>query len=248
MGRRDEIVNNNSILLRGGDILFNFKKKHRKVIVNNEEITEVKVSDEAINLKSEYINNILNTKKLPIVLLDPLWHTAKEHIKSVVIDQAEKELQELLKEQARLNTDYKEYTVVKQNFLKEILVLSGKVQEGNDDEALKELSKLHQSTLSANQKLEEIERRLEHIDEEISDKNKEIISEMIAVGYGYIELYKERSQILEAEIATLRAQMLQKTAQKKESEAFLKDIYNYLHSIVGREQIEIIDKALEEKR
>lgn len=229
-------------------MLFNFKKKQRKVIINNEEITEVKVNDENIDLKSDYIHNILKTKRLPIVLLDPLWHSAKAHIKSSVIDNAEKELQELLKEQARLNTDYKEYTVIKQNFLKEILVLSGKVQVGNDDEAFEELNKLHQSTLGANQKLEEIERRLDSIDDEINDKNKEIISEMIAVGYGYIETYKERSQVLEAEITALRLQMLQKTAQKKESEAFLKNIYNYLHSIVGREQIEVIDKALGEKK
>lgn len=229
-------------------MLFNFKKKQRKVIINNEEVTEVKVRDKNIDLKSDYINSILKAKKLPIVLLDPLWHSAKERIKSSVIDKVEKELQELLKEQARLNTDYKEYNVIKQNFLKEILVVSEKVQVGNDDEALEELNKLHLSTLGANQKIEEIEKRLDSIDDEINDKNKEIISEMIAVGYGYIETYKEKSQTLEAEITELRLKMLQKTAQKKESEAFLKDIYNYLHSIIGREQIEVIDRALGEKK
>lgn len=229
-------------------MLFNFKKKQRKVIINNDEITEVKIRDKNIDLKSEYINNILKTKKLPIVLLDPLWHSAKERIKSSVIDKAEKELQELLKEQARLNTDYKEYNVMKQNFLKEILVMSEKVQVGNDDEALEKLNKLHLSTLGVNQKIEEIEKRLEGIDDKINDKNKEIISEMIAVGYGYIEIYKEKSQTLESEIAELRLTMLKKTAQKKESEAFLKDIYNYLHNIIGREQVEVIDRALEEKK
>ena len=229
-------------------MLFNFKKRQRKVIINNEEVTEVKVQDENIDLKRDYINNILKTKKLPIVLLDPLWHSAKEHIKSSVIDKVEKELQELLKEQARLNTDYKEYTVIKQNFLKEILILSERVQVGNNDEALKELNKMHQSILVTNQKLEEIEKRLDSIEDEINDKNKVMISEMIAVGYGYIEMCKQKSRTLEDEIATLRMQMLQKTAQKKESEAFLKDIYNYIHSIVGREQIEVIDKALGEKK
>ncbi|MBU3803527.1 MAG: hypothetical protein H9872_02050 [Candidatus Cellulosilyticum pullistercoris] len=228
--------------------MFNFKKRQRKVIINNEEVTEVKVQDENIDLKRDYINNILKTKKLPIVLLDPLWHSAKEHIKSSVIDKVEKELQELLKEQARLNTDYKEYTVIKQNFLKEILILSERVQVGNNDEALKELNKMHQSILVTNQKLEEIEKRLDSIEDEINDKNKVMISEMIAVGYGYIEMCKQKSRTLEDEIATLRMQMLQKTAQKKESEAFLKDIYNYIHSIVGREQIEVIDKALGEKK
>lgn len=229
-------------------MLFNFKKKQRKVIINNEKVTEVKVRDKNIDLKSDYINSILKAKKLPIVLLDPLWHSAKERIKSSVIDKAEKELQEFLKEQARLNTDYKEYNVIKQNFLKEILVVSEKVQVGNDDEALEELNKLHLSTLGANQKIEEIEKRLDSIDDEINDKNKEIISEMIAVGYGYIETYKEKSQTLEVEITELRLKMLQKTAQKKESEAFLKDIYNYLHSIIGREQIEVIDRVLGEKK
>lgn len=35
---------------------------------------------------------------------------------------------EITKKQRRLNTDYKEYTVIKQNSLKEILALSGKVK------------------------------------------------------------------------------------------------------------------------
>ena len=157
----------------GGVRLFNFiKKKQRKVLINNEEVTDVKVRDEDIDLKKDYVNNIIKKKKVPIVLLDPLWHTAKEHIQSKKIDQVEKQLQELLKEQGKLNTDYKEYTAIKQDFLKKILVYSGKAQEGGDPTVLEELNKLHQSTLGANQKLEEIENRLEEIEEEIDSKNK----------------------------------------------------------------------------
>lgn len=226
--------------------MFKFIKKQRRSVINNEGVVE-KVDNEISQLKRNYIEEILKTKKLPVVLLDPSWHAAKQHIQSEIIDQAEKELQELLKEQGRLNTDYKEYTVIKQNFLKEILVLSNKAQEG-DDRALEELNKLHQSTLGANQKIEEIEGRLEVIDDEINSKNKEIISEMTAVGYGFIDTYKQKNEVLEAEITELRLQLLQKTQQKKESEAFLKDIYNYLHNIVGREQIEVIDKTLGEKK
>lgn len=217
-------------------------------MVNQEEVTHIKIKDKEIDLKRDYIHDILITKKFPIVLLDPLWHGAKERIKSSVIDKAEKELKELLKEQARLNTDHKEYQVMKQNFLKNILVTSEKVQVKGEDQAFAELDKLQLSVLGINKKIEEIETRLETIDDEIQDKNKEMISEMIAVGYGYIEVYKERSQKLEAEITQLRLTMLKKTAQKKESEAFLKDIYNYLHSIIGREQIEVIDRTLGEKK
>lgn len=235
-------------LFVGGGKLFNFLKKERKVIINNEEVTDIKVKNSNIDLKKEYIEDILRTKKVPIVLLDPLWHTAKEHIKSKVIDKEEKELQELLKEQGRLNTDYKEYTVIKQNFLKEILVVSGKIQDNSEPAHLEELDKLHQSTLSVNEKLEAIEKRLEAVDLEIEEKNKTLVSEMIAVGYSYIDNYKEQNEKLENEIAVLREELLKKTNKKKECDAFLKEIYNYLHSIVGREQIEIIDKSLGEKK
>ena len=71
---------------------------------------------------------------------------------------------------------------------------------------------------------------------------------MIAVGYSYIDNYKEQNEKLENEIAVLREELLKKTNKKKECDAFLKEIYNYLHSIVGREQIEIIDKSLGEKK
>lgn len=225
-------------------VLFGFIKKRRRVFVNNEEIRNIKVKNSNVEVKKEYVNDIIKNKKLPIVLLDPLWHSAKEHIQSKKIDHAERELQKLLKEQAKLNTDFKEYTVVKQNFLKDILVYSGKAQENGDPSVLEELDKLHQSTLGANEKLDGIERRLEEVEEEIDKKNKEIISEMIAVGYSYIENYKAQNDLLESEIAALREEMLRKTNMKKESDAFLKDIYHYLHSIIGREQIEVLDKAL----
>jgi len=224
--------------------LFGFIKKNRKVIINNEEVKASKKIDDSVNMKKDYIENILRTKKLPIVLLDPLWHTAKEHIQSSQINKDEKELQELLKEQARLNTDYKEYTAIKQNFLKQILAVSGKVQETGDQDAVDELNRLHQSTLGANNKLEEIEDRLNHMDEDIDDKNKAIISELVAIGYGYIENYKEEILTLDAEVEALRAEMLQKTNKKKEDIAKLKDIYNYLHSIIGREHIEVMDKFI----
>lgn len=223
-------------------------RKQRRVLVNNEEIKDVKVKNSNVEEKKEYVNDIIKNKKLPIVLLDPMWHSTKEHIQSKKIDQAEQELQKLLKEQAKLNTDFKEYTIIKQNFLKDILVYSGKAQENGDPSVLEELNKLHQSTLGANVKLEEIERRLDEIEEEIDKKNREIISEMIAVGYSYIENYKTQNEILESEIATLREEMLRKTNKKKECDAFLKDIYRYLHSIVGREQIEVLDKALGDKK
>nr|WP_302598783.1 hypothetical protein [uncultured Cellulosilyticum sp.] len=224
--------------------MFGFGKKNRKVVVQDDIADNVKLSDKQVEIKKSYINTVLENRKLPIVLLDPLWYTVKEQIKSKVIDEKEKLLQELLKEQARLNTDYKEYNKVKQNFLKQILALSGEVQGEDGDKKIEELNKLHQSTLEVNNRLENIETRLEEVDEQVQVTNKELIGEMVAVGYEYIDIHRQKEIKLESEIEALRAEMLKKTNEKKQSEKFLKDIYNYLHNIVGQQQIEIIDKTL----
>ena len=208
----------------------------------------MKVTNSNVNLKKEYVSDILKSRKLPIVLLDPLWHTMRDSIQSDIIKAQEKNLKELLKEQGRLNNDYKEYSTVKQNFLKEILNLSGEVQVDGNSESIEALNKLHQSTVGVNQKLEDIEKRISEVEVEIESANREIIEEMIAVGYEYIDVCKEKEIRLEREITQLREQMLLKTAEKKKCEKLLKDVYNYLHSIVGREQIEVIDRGLGDKK
>lgn len=228
--------------------MFDFMKKKRRIVLNEQPEEEVKVTNSNVNLKKEYVNDILKSRRLPIVLLDPLWHTMRDSIQSDIIKAQEKNLKELLKEQGRLNNDYKEYSTVKQNFLKEILNLSGEVQVDGNSESIEALNKLHQSTVGVNQKLEDIEKRISEVEVEIESANREIIEEMIAVGYEYIDVCKEKEIRLEREITQLREQMLLKTAEKKKCEKLLKDVYNYLHSIVGREQIEVIDRGLGDKK
>lgn len=228
--------------------MFDFMKKKRRIVLNEQPEEEVKITNSNVNLKKEYVSDILKSRKLPIVLLDPLWHTMRDSIQSDIIKAQEKNLKELLKEQGRLNNDYKEYSTVKQNFLKEILNLSGEVQVDGNSESIEALNKLHQSTVGVNQKLEDIEKRISEVEVEIESANREIIEEMIAVGYEYIDVCKEKEIRLEREITQLREQMLLKTAEKKKCEKLLKDVYNYLHSIVGREQIEVIDRGLGDKK
>ena len=228
--------------------MFNFKKKGRAVVLEEGPEQNIKLENEKINLKKQYLSDVLKDKKLPIVLLDPLWHVMRENIQSEIIKNKEKKLQELLKEQGKLNNDYREYGVVKQNFLKDILNLSGKVGTSVDEAVAEELSKLHQSTLGVNQKLEDIEVRLEQVEREIQDINRSIIEEMSAISYEYIDECKNRVIKLDKEIVELREEMLIKTNEKKSCDKVIKDVYNYLHSIIGREHIELIDKTLGEQK
>jgi len=132
--------------------------------------------------------------------------------------------------------------------LKQILTLSGELDIEGDNAKNEELTKLHGSTLGANQKLEAIEKRLDEVEIGIDEVNREIIEEIIAIGYEYVTLCKGNSERLEKEITELRELMISKTNQKKQNEQITKGIYNYMHSVVGQNQIEIIDKELWDKR
>ena len=231
-----------------GEALFDFFKKNRKIILDNNLSEEMTISNEEVEIKKTYIREILNKKKLPIVLLDPLWHSIREQIVSEMIKKNEVVLQELLKEQGKLTNDHKDYNTVKQNFLKQILALSGHLQGEGDAQKIEELNKLHESTLGANQKIEDIEKRLETVEYEIEAVNREIIEEIIAVGYQYVSICKSNSDQLEREINTLREKVMIKTNEKKKNEQILKSIYNYMHNVIGQNQIEVIDKELWDKK
>lgn len=219
-------------------------KAKRKIIINDKEIINAHVTDETIDLKKSYVSAIIKTEKLPIVILDPLWLKAREHIKSKIILKGEKELKELLKERSRLTNDLKEYTVVKQKFMEDILTISSKVQTEEDIKSLDTLDKLHESVLKTNDKIKGVEDRMGQLEIEIEKKNKDIISEMIAIGYSYIDNYKLQNDLIEEEVARLRQKVLDKTNQKKANEYSLKEIYSYLHSIVGRKEVEELDRKL----
>lgn len=227
--------------------MFDFFKKHRKIILENDLTEEIDISDYEVNIKKTYIKEILHQKKLPIVLLDPLWHGVKGQIVSGSIHKNEEMLQELLKEQGKLTNDYKNYGIVKQNFLKQVLVLSGEIHGEGDKTKIEALNKLHESIVGANQKLEAIEKRLEEVEIEIEKTNREIIEEFVAVGYEYVRICKRKCAQLEKEINGLREQVVVKTNEKKKSEQVLKDIYNYMHHVVGQNQIEVTDKELWER-
>ncbi len=234
--------------VKDGEYMFDFFKKQRSIILEDNLEQEVTLSNEEIDAKKVYIKELIRTKKLPIVLLDPLWHSIRKQVVSELIAKNERKLHDLLKEQGKLNNDYKEYNLVKQGFLKEILELSAALHTEDDISKISRLNKLHESTLGANQKLEDIEKRLDTIEEEIEDVNREIIEEIVAVGYGYITTCKENVQQLEKEIDALRQKVVEKTNEKKKNEHILKGIYQYLHHVIGQQQIEVIDKELWDKQ
>lgn len=218
------------------------KKKKEEVVtsINIEKLpTKVKNKEREI-----YIREALQNKKLPIVVLDPMWHTIKEQVLSSTIKENEEELNTLLKEQGQVNNDIKEYTLVKQNLLKEVLVISEEINDKGETHKEKYLETLHDSILKTNEKLEVLNERIDEVKNEIQKVNFLLVEETVAIGYEHMEIYKTKKIELEQEIDKLREQVVVKTEEKKQYDEKFTTLYNYMHKVVGYQYIDKVDKKI----
>lgn len=192
--------------------------------------------------RESQIKKVLESKKLPIVTLDPLWYHVKENIRTKKMDAKEKDLNNLLKEQGKLNTDLKEYGLVKKNLMQEILTISQELNEKGDLSRVGSLEKLHQSITKTNEKIEEIENKIEEVEENITETNRNLVEETMIIGYEYMEAYKMKKNELDSEIDELRTSLLEKTKERKDWDNQYAKLYNYLHNVIGYENINDMDK------
>jgi hypothetical protein len=193
------------------------------------------------------IKEVLIKEKLPIVVLDPLWHAIKSELGSHSISKKEERLKELLKQRGKLTNDYKDYLQVKQKMLNNILTLSKFLNEDEDSSKIEELDKYQNSVIMTNEKLDSIDQQIKQVEIDIEVINREIVEETISIGYGYIRTYAQVQSDLQEEIDHLRAEVVKKTEEKKKYEQQMTHLYTYLHSVIGYEQISKVDRKLWKK-
>lgn len=183
----------------------------------------------------------LKKQKLPIITLDNSWHQLISEIKTPQINALEKEVNALLKEQGKLNTDYIEYSKLKKEMLDTILELTHEAFELGSDQAVKKIEDQQKMVLKINEKLEKIEPRLDVIPGEIEKTNAILVDQTAQLCYGYINDFRENSRVLDEEIQVIRSTLMKKTEEKKGYDKKSEQMYRFLHKIVGADVIEKLD-------
>ncbi len=189
----------------------------------------------------------LKKQKMPIITLDNSWHQLITEIKTPEISVLEKELNTLLKEQGKLNTDYVEYTRLKKEMLDSILELTPEAFDLKSESAIKKIEDQQKMILKINEKLENIEPRVDAIPEEIQTVNSALVDESVRLCYGHINTNKQKSNVLDEEIQIIRSTLMKKTEEKKTYDKTAEQLYRYLHQLVGPNFIEKLDKMYWEK-
>ena len=182
-------------------------------------------------------------KKIPILTLDNKWHqlfTQREYTPE--IKQMEKELNNLLKRQGKINDENKEIKVLKKKLMDEIVVLADElVRDPSSKKLEKKQNECKRLLEECNEKLDANEEEMIELPRQINQINNKLM--LISMDVCYRRLQKNTAELAEIEewIANVRRELKKKIIRKQEKEAMNHQLYSYMHDIFGADVIELFD-------
>ena len=180
----------------------------------------------------------LEGKKIPVLSLDHKWYRLFTQIDTnSEIKHLEKELNELLKKQGKINTETKEIKSLKNKLMEEIRSSS---MDG-DSEDLKKIEENKQLVEECNQKLESYQDEALDLPAQINEINKKLMIATMEVCYDDIKEGTEEINEISEWIDEIRVELKKKVVRKQEKQKRIQDLYAYMHDIFGADVIEIFD-------
>nr|MBQ8252728.1 hypothetical protein [Lachnospiraceae bacterium] len=188
--------------------------------------------------KEEVYKPALIGKNIPILTLDNKWHRLFTQTEiSPQIREKEKELNDLLKRQGKLNNECKKLRSIKTKLRDEIVSLMDEA----DALAQKKQEENKKLIEDCNERLEADQDELLDIEKEINAVNYELMLLSMEVCYDAIKDNTEEIEQIDKWINQMRIDLKKNVVRKQERELFNQNLYSYMHDIFGPEVIEIFD-------
>lgn len=177
-----------------------------------------------------------------IVVLDQSWHELFKDKKPMKLSVLENKLNKLLKEQGKVNNDYKGYQVLKKQMMEEIVKnMDAALNQQNSSADIKMKSNSRHIN-EINKKFEQLEKRKEVLPHEIEEVNRKLLTESLAICYERMVKNKNGKAKLEKDIDELHERVKTMVGQKEDMEAEITALYQYMHDIAGIDIIEQYDR------
>lgn len=190
----------------------------------------------------EVFKQALIGRKIPILTLDNKWHklfTQAEY--SSEIKSTEKELNELLKRQGKLNTECKEIKKLKKKLMDEVVILADEMGEHPTKKQDKDMSDHKRLITECNEKMDAYEEELVELPRQINQLNNKLMVITMEVCYKRLQQNTSELEEIEKWIGEIRRELKKKVVRKQEKEAMNHRLYSYMHDIFGADVIELFD-------
>lgn len=184
----------------------------------------------------------LSNIKVPLLVLDNNWHklfartSETPEIKKLV-----KKMNELLKEQGRLNTEQKKLKAGKRKVMDEILRLADKY-DGRKESAVEKAMERHKKLLEdCSERLKTLEEDIRDTDAQIEEVNYTLMLKTMEQCYKRLKENQKEIEYYHDWIEKTRTELKENIIRKQEKEETIYELYTYMHNIFGRDVIDIFD-------
>ena len=188
--------------------------------------------------KEESYKQALNGKKIPILTLDNKWHrlfTMMEPDKE--LKRLEENLNTLLRQQGKMNTESKSIKKIKKKLMDEIVQL----MEHEDKASLKKIDENKRLIEECNDKLDEYQDKLLDIPKEIDQANYALMIRTMEMCYEVLQKNTKEIDEIGEWINKVRIELKKNIVRKQEKEIKNHELYAFMHDIFGADVIEIFD-------
>ena len=187
-------------------------------------------------------------KQVPILVLDQKWHRLfAVHGKMEEIKAAEGTLNALLARQGKLNTDLKGYKVLKNKLMDSIVQnMEGTTETHLNAAREKKLDEDKRLIEEVNQKISDAEDELLELPRQICDVNNELLMRSLDYFYDKLRVNQEESKEIEEWINQVRIDLKKNIIRKQNRDINNREIYAYLHDILGPDVLDLFDIRYEQ--
>lgn len=189
--------------------------------------------------RDEVYVNALSGKKIPILTLDHKWHQLFNQVHATAtIKAAEEELNALLKQQGKINTETKDIKKIKNRLMDEIVNM---MEDAANPETAKKIEENKRLIEECNAKLDEYRDENMDLPKRIGEANKKLMLYTMEACYEDIHENKEQIDEITEWINNIRIELKKNMIRKEEMQRRNQDLYAYMHDIFGADVIEIFD-------
>lgn len=190
--------------------------------------------------------HMLHGRKIPLLILDQKWHQLfLEDDKPKEIERLEQNLNKQLAEQGKYTQEIKDLKVLKKKLMKNIVVNMDEIgAHGQETNKLQEDRRL---ITEINSKVEDEEKQLEKLQEEMEKDNLQLMVETMEYCYRIMNSNESEREQLIVKIAQMRTELKVKIYRRETIEEQNKGIYAYLHDIFGPRVLEKFDLKYEDE-
>ncbi len=188
--------------------------------------------------KQSEFEKALEGKTIGPLTLDNKWHRIFRFIeKTDEITALEEELNGLLKEQGRINTEAGKMRALKSQLMDEIVAL----MDSDDKQSKKKKEENSRLIDEINKKAEDNEERSLDLPREINIVNRKLMLLTMDACYALISENSGNIAQISDWITTVRVELKKNIVKKQEMEIKNVEMYSYMHDIFGPDVVELFD-------